>query len=40
LKEFQKKFYVGPNFIVTGAGNLDHDTFVNATGKAFGGLSS
>jgi processing peptidase subunit beta len=40
VREFHKQHFVGPNVIVTGAGNLEHEGFVKAVQKAFGGLQA
>lgn len=40
IKEFHKTHFVGPNFTVSGAGNISHEQLVKLSANAFGKLSS
>lgn len=36
MKDYHAANYVGPNFVVAGAGNISHENLVNAVKKSFG----
>jgi predicted Zn-dependent peptidase len=40
LEAYKKNFLIGKNFVVTGAGALDHDPLIDVSTKFLGNVSS